>query len=95
MILFSASQTDGLFGPRRGWDEWAATLTTAGLPHTRLHDGRHTAGTLLIGQDVHLRVVQEILGHTGTRVTQKYTHVSSAIARDAARIGAAVWPDRL
>ncbi|MDQ3825263.1 MAG: tyrosine-type recombinase/integrase [Actinomycetota bacterium] len=64
--------------PRRDWDEWAAILSAAGLPHTRLHDGRHTAGTLLIGQDVHLRVVQEILGHTDIRVTQKYTHVSSA-----------------
>ena len=77
--------------PRRDWDEWAAILSTAGLPHTRLHDGRHTAGTLLIGQEVHLRVVQEILGHTDIRVTQTYTHVSSATARDAAdRIGAAV-----
>jgi integrase len=81
--------------PRRDWDEWAAILSAAGLPHTRLHDGRHTAGTLLIGQDVHLRVVQEILGHTDIRVTQKYTHVSSATARDAAdRIGAALWPER-
>jgi site-specific recombinase XerD len=60
------------------------------------NNGRHTAGTLLIGQDVHLRVVvQEILGHTDIQVTQKYTHVSSATARDAAdRIRAVPWPER-
>jgi Phage integrase family len=81
------------YRPRRDWDEWVAILTAAGLLHTRLHDERHTAGTLLIGQDVHLRVVQEILGHTDIRVTQKYLHVSSATTRDAAdRIGAALWP---
>lgn len=76
-------------------DAVAAVLTTAGLPHTRLHDGRDIAGTLLIVQDVHLRVVHEALGHTDIRVTQKYTRVSSATARDAAdRIGAALWPQR-
>lgn len=90
MILSSASQTDGLSTPPR----LGRVGGHPGLPHTRLHDGRHTAGTLLIGQDVHLRVVQEILGHTDIRVTQKYTHVSSATARDAAdRIGAALWPE--
>ncbi|MBV9058599.1 MAG: tyrosine-type recombinase/integrase [Pseudonocardiales bacterium] len=52
--------------------------TAAGLPHTRLHNRRHTAGTLLISQDVHLRVVQKILGHTDIWITQKNTHVSSA-----------------
>lgn len=88
-------QLDGQpIDPRRDWDEWATILDVAGLPHLRVHDGRHTAGTLLIGQDVHLRVVQEILGHTDIRVTQRYTHVSSAAARDAAeRVGAALWPE--
>jgi integrase len=53
-----------------------------------------TAGTLLIDQDVHLRVVQEILGHTDIRVTQRYTHVSTAAARDAAdRVGVALWSE--
>ena len=71
-----------------------AIVDAAGLPHSRVHDGRHTAGTLLIDQDVHLRVVQEILGHTDIRVTQRYTHVSTAAARDAAdRVGVALWSE--
>ena len=80
--------------PRRDWDEWGLILDAAGLPHLRVHDGRHTAGTLLIDQHVHLRVVQEILGHTDIRVTQRYTHVSTDAARDAAdRVGAALWSE--
>jgi site-specific recombinase XerD len=88
-------QPDGRpIDPRRDWDEWGTILNTVGFPHLRVHDGRHTAGTLLINQDVHLRVVQEILGHTDIRVTQRYTHVSTAAARDAAeRVGAALWPE--
>lgn len=66
---------------------WAPTYPTARRTAHRRHPAdrsrRASAGR------------SEILGHTGIRVTQKYTHVSSATARDAARIGAAVWPDRL
>ena len=88
-------QQDGRpIDPRRDWAQWGAIVDAAGLPHSRVHDGRHTAGTLLIDQDVHLRVVHEILGHTDIRVTQRYTHVSTAAARDAAdRVGVALWSE--
>jgi len=57
-----------------------------------VHDGRHTAGTLLLEQGVNMRVVQEILGHSDLRATQRYTHVASPVARDAAaRMGKALW----
>jgi len=89
------SRQDGRpIDPRRDWAQWGAIVDAAGLPHPRLHDGRHTAGTLLIDQDVHLRVVHEILGHTDIRVTQRYTHVSTAAARNAAdRVGVALWSE--
>ncbi len=75
--------------PRRDWDEWKELLKTAGVRDVRVHDGRHTAGTLLIAQGVHIRAVQEILGHSDVRTTQGYTHVASEVARDAAqRMGA-------
>ena len=54
--------------------------------------GRHTAGALLVDQGVHLRVIQEILGHSDVRVTERYTHVASPAEREAAgRMGAALW----
>jgi site-specific recombinase XerD len=74
------------------WEEWKALLREACVRDARVHDGRHTAGTLLIEQGVHVRVVQEILGHSYIRITQRYTHVASAAASDAAdRIGKALW----
>jgi hypothetical protein len=61
MISSSASLTVDLSIPVGTGMSGAVILDAAGLPHSRVHDGRHTAGTLLIDQDVHLRVVQEIL----------------------------------
>lgn len=73
------------------WREWHQVLRAAGVRPGRLHDARHTAGTLLIEQGVHLRVVQEILGHTRITTTERYTHVASPQVRDASeRIGRAL-----
>ena len=36
----------------------------------------------------------ELLGHSQMRVTQRYTHVASPLAEDAAaRMGVALWGD--
>jgi integrase len=86
-------QPDGKpIDPRRDWAEWKALLAVAGVRDARVHDARHTAGTLLIEQGVHPRVVMEILGHSDLRLTQRYTHASSAMAADAAeRMNRALW----
>jgi integrase len=74
------------------WQEWKDLLKAASVRNGRLHDARHTAGTLLIEQGVHIRVVQEILGHARVTTTEKYTHVASPQVRDASkRIGSALW----
>ena len=58
----------------------------------RLHDGRHTAATLLPSEGVP-RVVMEVLGHAQIRMTtDTYSHVLSALGRDAAdRMRMALW----
>ena len=55
-------------------------------------DARHTAATLLIEQGVHIRVVQEVLGHTRVTTTERYTHVATLQMKDASeRMDQALW----
>ncbi len=87
------SRSDGRpIDPRHDWEEWKAILKEAGVRDARVHDGRHTAGTLVIDMGVHVRTVMEVLGHSDIRVTQRYTHVATPMAKDAARqMGRALW----
>ncbi len=78
--------------PGRDYEEWVEVLKLAGVDHARLHDGRHTAGTILLALGADLRTVQEILGHSDVRTTQVYTHVASEMARGATeRMGSALF----
>jgi integrase len=64
-------------------------LKWAGLPDIRFHDLRHTCATLLLGRDVHPRIVQDLLGHAQITLTlDTYSHVlpdMQAGAADAMR----------
>ncbi|MGY5884658.1 tyrosine-type recombinase/integrase [Modestobacter lacusdianchii] len=75
-------------------DDWTRLLQAAGVRHVRLHDGRHTAATLLLSENVHPRVVMELLGHSQMRTTMDiYSHVMPALAREAAdRMSALLLP---
>lgn len=75
------------------WRAWKALLREADVREVRLHDGRHTAATLLLTEGVHPRVVMEVLGHAQMRTTtDTYSHVMPALGRDAAeRMGSALW----
>lgn len=67
------------------YEACVALLRDAGVRHRRLHDGRHTAATLLPTAGVHQRVVMELLGHSQTRTTTDiYSHVMLALAQEAA-----------
>ena len=46
-----------------------SALDKAGLPRMRFHDLRHTAATLLLKENVHPKVVQEMLGHSSIMLT--------------------------
>jgi len=59
-------------------------LRKAGLPTIRFHDLRHTAATLMLGAEVNVKVVSEVLGHSQTAFTMdRYQHVSTAMQRRA------------
>jgi integrase len=78
------------------YDDWTRLLQAAGVRHVRLHDGRHTAATLLLSENVHPRVVMELLGHSQMRTTMDiYSHVMPALAREAAdRMGTLLLPGK-
>jgi integrase len=60
--------------------------TRAGVPKIRLHDLRHTHGTLLIKAGVPVKVVSERLGHGNPAFTiDTYQHVLPGMQAKAAR----------
>jgi integrase len=75
------------------YEAWIKLLNRASVRHIRLHDGRHTAATLLLTAGVHPRVVMELLGHSQMRTTTDiYSHVMPALAQEAAdRMAATLW----
>lgn len=58
---------------RRAW-LWATDK--AKLNGLRIHDLRHTFASLLVKQGVPIYQVSVLLGHSDTRITQKYAHLS-------------------
>lgn len=82
--------------PRRDYERWQQLLVKAGLPPARLHTGRHDAGTLMVATGTDIRAVQEILGHTDIRVTQRYVDVAAGLKQEAVnKIAAALFDGSL
>lgn len=63
---------------------WLRLRAKAGLPHLRLHDLRHSYASMLVNAGRTLYEVQQILGHSDTKVTERYAHLSSKTLQDAA-----------
>jgi integrase len=62
------------------------SLKAAGLPDMHIHDLRHAAATLLLGEGVNIKIVSEMLGHANIGITGNlYQHASENMMREAAR----------
>jgi len=56
------------------------------LPPLRLHDLRHTHASLMLQAGVHLKIVQERLGHASVAITgDTYSHVTPGLQKAAAQ----------
>ncbi|WAM35592.1 tyrosine-type recombinase/integrase [Caldicellulosiruptor acetigenus] len=70
--------------PRNFERKFKQLLKKANLPNIRLHDLRHTVATLLLQQNVHPKIVQEILGHRDISTTLDiYSHVNLELKKQA------------
>ena len=71
--------------PHVDWEDWKALNKEAGITKdARLHDARHTCGTLLGELHVDMHVIQRILGHAQISTTRIYTDPTDPLTRDAA-----------
>lgn len=63
---------------------WSRLRVKAGLPHLRLHDLRHQFASFLVNNGRTIYEVQKILGHSDTKVTERYAHLSTKTLQAAA-----------
>ena len=63
---------------------WGKIRNQAGLPNLRIHDLRHQYASFLVNSGRTLYEVQQILGHSTSKVTERYSHLSSSTLQAAA-----------
>ena len=63
---------------------WSRLRLKAGLPQFRIHDLRHQYASFLVNAGRTLYEVQQVLGHSDPKVTQRYAHLSTKSLQDAA-----------
>jgi integrase len=82
--LVFASRTGGPIEPTNLGRAFERVIKDNGLRRIRLHDLRHTTGTMLKDLKVSPRDAKEILGHARIAVTMEiYTHGDQAAHREA------------
>ena len=59
----------GYLHPNHMGETFKKLLKEANLPHIHFHDLRHSAATILLSMGVHVKVIQELLGHTDISIT--------------------------
>jgi integrase len=79
--------------PRNALRAFASIAESAGLAGVGLHTLRHSAASALIASGAHLKVVQELRGHSSYGITADiYSHVAMEQQREAAERLSEVFP---
>ena len=69
---------------------WDRLRKAAELEHVRIHDLRHQHASMLVNNGRTLYEVQQILGHSTSKVTERYSHLSTATLQSASSCAADV-----
>ena len=89
------SPTGEPLNPNTDHHKWKQLLEAAGLRDGRLHDARHTAGTILLILGVPDTVVDAIMGWEpgqSARMRRRYQHLTDRVLRDTAdKVGGLLW----
>jgi integrase len=68
-------------------DVYRPLLKRAELPPVTFHAPRHTAARLLLAEDEHPKVVQELLGHAQVSITlDRYSRITPTLMSNAAQL---------
>jgi integrase len=72
--------------PRNTWQKrHVKIIKAAGVPYITLHGLRHTAASLMLEQNVHAKIVSDMLGHGKIQITlDTYSHPSDALLQATA-----------
>lgn len=57
---------------------WHSARTEAGLADVRIHDLRHSFASFLVNAGCSLYEVQKLLGHSSSKMTQRYSHLNQS-----------------
>ncbi|MDT3395805.1 site-specific integrase [Streptomyces sp. B1866] len=89
------SPTGEPLNPNTDHHRWKDLLKAAGVREGRLHDARHTAGTVLLILGVPDTVVDAIMGWEpgkSARMRRRYQHLTGRVLRDTAdKVGGLLW----
>jgi integrase len=83
-LVFKSPITGGRFNNVR--KAWAEVTMVAKLPDLRWHDLRHDFASQLVMRGVPLFTVQKLMGHSNSKMTQRYARLAPSTLADAVEV---------
>jgi integrase len=91
VLPLAVSADLGHRGTERGYSKKVATLRSLQGPADRPHDLRHTAARLMLADGVRVKVVSEMLGHGGVRISDTPANEAARGTRTASDMAFTGW----